>query len=201
MAREKKNILITVILFILFVITPNKYYYIPIIIYSFTLLHYNINILKFLNKHKYLLIIGLFNLFYLIIFYIDRKFFDNQIDVYNQLIIIFYFSLRTIFTILLFSFYTKINTFNETIKGLLLFKIKEKYILFLIMLVRFFNIFSEEIQNLVRNYKIKVNGRRFYILRHLLQNFIIRVYSRTERYAIYFTLKNFNNGEDYIIPD
>lgn len=193
-----KKFILTVILFFLFVLTPFKYFYIPVSLFLGVLLLFKINIYSFIYKHKYLIIIFIFNFFYLLLFLTDKIYFKNNIELEKQLIIICNFSFRTIFTILLLNFYRIINTFSDTVKILLKFKIPEKTVLILIMFVRFYNIFIEEIHNLVRNYKIKVNGRKLYIIKNLLHNFIVRVYSRSERYAVYFTLKNFNNGENYL---
>ncbi|HPG29389.1 MAG TPA: hypothetical protein PLQ81_01285 [bacterium] len=156
----KKNILFNFATFACLLLTssviPLKYFYLFFVFLAAALMFYKINPFKFAAGQKIILFIIIFYLPFFLYFYFDKIIFKTGVDFLMQINIVSNVVLKTSAAILTINFYKKINTFGETLDILIKFRIPVRILLIVVISVRLISLFVTELNNFLRNFKMRV---------------------------------------------
>jgi len=192
------NFFILIVFLIIGAVLPLKFLYIFFISLLCFLIIYKIDFIKFLRNQKFILLIFFLNLPLLLYFYLEKILFETGTDFVSQIKIITNLSLRTSAAFLAINFYKKINSFSDTLKILLKIKIPLKLILIIIISIKLMIMFKIELNNFLRNFKLKVNDHKLKYFFIMVRKILIHFYTQAEKYSCYLSLKNLNNKPEYL---
>lgn len=198
----KKNTLFNFGIFAFLLMTssviPLKNFYLFFIFFAAALMFYKINPFEFAANQKIILFIIVFYLPFFLFFYLDEVLCKTGVDFLSQIIIVSNVVLKTSAAILTINLYKKINTFDETLNILIKFRIPVKILLIVVISVRLISLFVTELNNFLRNFKMRVFDADFKTFFLMIKKILFHFYMKTESYSRYLCLKNLNDNAEIL---
>ncbi len=182
-----------------FIISPLRFFYLPLLLLGLALCSFPVELKKFFRKQLFLLVIGFSHLFLFGYFVIDRVFLGGgpifQTEHFIVVLNLFY---RTAGSYLVVSFFNSLNSFSELLATLKILRFPPLIIMLFTISYRLVHIFDSRVRQMLIAYRLRTGGKqRPALFLQMLKSALFKSFASGNRITGALKSRNFHSNLDF----